>query len=125
MPIDEDLLTLVPTAVVLILFLLAFFSVLIDFESKKARAEQVQAAISIAQAIALNSSGLLKQADLPAVIAVNSTEYKVQVNLTNLETGESWFYGASNGSAVTSLPILIEKVNGVTSPAKLFVRVGK
>ena len=124
MAVDEDLLIIAPIAVALVFFLVTFFSILVDFQANRSQVELLDVGYSIGQAISLNASGVIREADLPGGLAVKSRNYVVSVNLTELETGQSWQQGYSNGSAVVSLPVLLEKRNGYQVPAKLFVRVG-
>lgn len=124
MPIDEDLLVMAPIAIALVLFLVMTVNIIVDFQAKRVAVEQTETALAIGQLIALNSRGVIKEVDLPRFLQVNSSEYNVAVNLTDLTSGASWLVGQSNGSAVISIPVLLEKINNATVPAKLFVRVG-
>ena len=124
MPLGEDIPILIPISIVLVVFILSLFTLYSNFSDRTEIVEMSQKSLNIAEYIIANKEIIKFSGYCENLNEWNiSSNYKVQINVTNLESYEGGCWGNvknSNTVVTNSLPFLIEN-----ELAKVVVSIGK
>ncbi len=135
MPVGENIAVLIPLSIILTVTLLFVFSLFIQFSERMDIVKMSQTSLNVGEYVINDEFHYKNGIALPEnhwgcgkISELNITSnYKVKINITNLETGRWWCWGNVDGAdkvVVNSLPTLIIKGENV-SLAKVSIIVGK
>ena len=137
MSIGEDIPILIPISIILVVFLIFLISLLAGLSDQSEMLKMSQTSINVGRYVVnekfSNSLGTIipppsDHFGCHDISELNiSSNYKLKINITNLETGRYWCWGDISGSrnlVTNSFPVIIIN-NTWRNSAKVIVSVGK
>jgi hypothetical protein len=120
--VGEDLPATIFTIILIMVFVFSVFHSYSEFFTRMDYVEQERTAAVIAEKIFFDNDGIVVVED---VLGVTDKFENIQINITNLETGDKYGRGEVTGSVSVSNVVMLIIKNGRYYPSEVGVYVGK